>query len=387
MVMAAVMLVSACSGKKEHAMPPPAVEVGTPVVMDVPIYKEWVGTTDGIINAKIHARVKGYLKTRNYHEGSIVKENELLFTIDDRDYKAAYDQANGQLLQAKANAEKSQLDVNRFTPLAKEGAVSQKELDDAIQQNQADRAQIESAKASLETAALNLSYCRVTSPIGGIAGISVVQIGDLVDTSTDLTTVSKTDPIKVIFQITENEYLWVRKWNMERFKRGEVTPAQLEKEDIDSLDLILSDGSTFPHKGSITVADRQVDIRTGTITLNAYFPNPDKMLKPGQYGKVRALVYTDKNVVVVPIKSILEIQGVYMLVVIGEGNKVTFRPVKVGPMTPDNASRIILSGVKAGERIVFEGLQKARPGQPVTPMTAEQMKALQAGPSGHSAEK
>jgi membrane fusion protein (multidrug efflux system) len=360
---------------KDHAVKGPAVVVAEVLTSDVPIYKEWVGTTDGFINANIHAKVNGYLMTKNYTEGTAVKEGQLLFTIDDRPYRAALDQAKGNLAQAQANFEKSLLDVNRFTPLAKEGAVSQKELDDAIQQNKNDKANIEANRAAVETAQLNFDWTRVTSPISGIAGIAIAQIGDLVDNSTNLTTVSQIDPIKVVFPISENAYLYFQKWNAEKVKQAKLTKSDIEKEDDNNLELILNDGSTFNHKGELAVADRQINPKTGTIILNGYFPNQEGLLRPGQYAKVKALVHTIRDAVIIPVKAVMEVQSAEMVVTITAENKAEFKPVKLGMMTPDNKSRVVMGGLKAGEKIVVEGLQKVRPGSPVTPMTEEQAKA------------
>ena len=372
-----LLAVAGCE-KKQHQIPPPDVVVAQVGVGDVPLIKEWVGTTDGIINAKINARVRGFLKTRNYVEGSNVDENQLMYTLDDRDYKAALDQAKANLDVAIANQAKSQLNVDKYAPLVKEGAVSQQEFDNAVQENIANKASIEAARAAVDTANINLGYTKITSPVTGPAGLSVVQIGDLVESNTVMTTVSQIDPIKVVFPISENEYLWFHKWNLERLKKGLVTQEQLKKEDLDMLDLILSDGSTYPYKGSIRVADRQIDIGTGTITLNAYFSNPDKLLRPGQYAKVRAHVYTIKNAITVPVKAIFQIQGVPMVVAVGPDNKTEFRTIKTGIMTPDNQNQIVESGLKAGDRIIVEGVMKVRPGLVVHPMSAEQADAKEA---------
>jgi len=346
------------------APPPPEVLVAEVIQQDVPIQSEWVGTTDGYVNAQIKARVQGYLQVQNYKEGAVVKQGDLMFTIDPRQYQAALEEAQGDLGRAEANYGKTQLDVTRYTPLAKEGAISQQELDNAIQANQANKASVEGARGAVDNAKLNLSWTKVTSPITGIAGISVVQLGDLVTPTNVLTTVSQVDPIKVYFPISEQEYLGFA----QRIREAEtgVTPR-----DRISLEMILSDGTTYPQKGSPDIVDRQVDVKTGTMTVAGLFPNPDNLLRPGQYAKVRAVTRIANGAALVPQRAVQELQGSYQVVVIGSDAKAEIRPVKVGEWF--GTMWVIESGVKPGERVVVEGLQKLRAGMVVNaqPMPAQ----------------
>ena len=302
--------------------PPPEVLVIEVIQQDVPIYFEWIGTTEGYVNAQIRPRVQGSLRSRDYKEGSLIKAGQLMFTIDTREYQAALNQAMGDLRRAEANLGKTQLDVTRYTPLAKEGAISQQELDNAIQAHQANKASVEAAHATVERAKLNLSWTKVTAPITGIAGISVAQIGDLVTPSALLTTLSQVDPIKVYYPISEQEYLHFarRIREIEAGRGGERTP----------LELTLADGSVYPERGTFSLADRQVDLRTGTITVQGLFANPDNILRPGQYAKIRVAAETRKGAMLVPQQAVQQLQGSNQVVVVGEDNKVDIRPVKVG---------------------------------------------------------
>jgi membrane fusion protein (multidrug efflux system) len=368
LLIAMPILSAGCGPKKEHAAAAPEVVVTEAVTRDVPLVREWIGTTDGNVNAHIHPKVQGYLKVRNYKEGSIVRENDLMFTIDERQYKASADQARGTLAQAQANLSKSRLDVEKYAPLVKEGAVSQQEYDNAVQTNRANEAAVQAAQASLEQASLNLGWAQVRSPISGIAGLAVAQVGDLVDTNTQLTTVSQIDPIKVVFPISENEYLFVAKKTMSSAGKAAVKPREDEEGDAPFLTLVLNDGTEFPHKGRISVADNQIDPRTGTITINGIFPNPDLLLRPGQYARVRANVKTLKGVVMVPAKAVMEVQSETLVVVVGADNKADFRKVKCGDTV--EGLRAVTEGLKTGEKVVVEGLMKVKPGITVKPSAA-----------------
>ena len=301
--MAAVLFIAVSCGKSEQSQAlPPEVQVVQVEQKDVPIYSEWVGTLDGFINAQIKAQVTGYLLRRNYTEGSYVKKGQLLFEIDPRTFQAALDQAKaqlanaeGQLAQAEANQVKAQLDVNRYAPLAKEQAVTQQDLDNAVQANLAAqaqvrvaKAQIDAAKAQVDAAQLNLGFTKVVSLIDGIAGIALAQIGDLVGPTGLLTTVSMVDPIKVYFPVSEQEYLNYIKENPDAAKRA-------EQERQLGLELILADGSLYPQKGTFALADRQVDVRTGTLRLEGRFPNPGNILRPGQFARVRAITKIEEQ--------------------------------------------------------------------------------------------
>lgn len=363
-----LLIVAGCEEKKQApaAAPPPEVEVVQVIQQDVPVYAEWIGTTDGLVNAKIRAQVTGYLLKQTYKEGTTVKKGDLLFEIDPRPFKAALDQAVAQLAIAKAKLGKTELDVKRYTPLARESAISQQELDDAVQANLAAKAGVQSAQAAVEQAQLNLDFTRIVSPIDGIAGTAIVQIGDLVGpTSTgELTTVSTVNPIKVNFPISEQEYMNAVQ-SRERTEQKQNTAADMP------LEAILADGSVFPHPGRLSYADRQVDVKTGTIQVAALFPNPGDILRPGQFARVRALTETKQNAILVPQRSVTELQGSFQVAVVGPDNKVTIRNVKAGERV--GSLWVIDDGLKSGERVVIEGVQKVREGQVVTPkaVTAE----------------
>ena len=368
----AACLLAACENKVQQAAPPPPeVLVSEVVQRDVPIYNEWVGTTDGNINAQIRARVQGYLQSRNYTEGSVVRAGDLMFTIDPRPYQAALEQANGELGRADAAVTKTQQDVARYTPLAAEGAISQQELDNAVQANRAAKAAADSARAAVDKAKLDLDWTQVKSPIDGIAGISVAQVGDLIGESAVLTTVSQVDPIKVSFPISEQEYLQLA-------TRVELDPSKPRPRDS-ALELILADGSVFPHPGTVSVANRQVDIKTGTMIIVGLFPNPGGLLRPGQFAKVRASVETRKGALLVPQRAVLEQQGQYLVAVVGADNKVDIHPVKVGNRV--GADWIVMEGLKPGDHVIAEGLQKVRAGSTVNPkpFTASTATAAQPG--------
>lgn len=345
---------------KAAAPPPPQVLV-TPVVQnDVPIYSEWLGTTDGSINAQIRARVQGYLQQRHYREGTFVKAGELLFTIDPRPYQAALDQAKGDLGRAKAVSGKTQLDVLRYTPLAKEGAISQQELDNAVQANRGNQATVAAARAAVKQAELNLAWTQIKSPISGIAGIAVAQIGDLIQPSTLLTTVSQVDPIKVSFPISEREYLKFSDIIAQAMKAE--TRAEQQGNPIE---LILADGRVYAEQGGFALPDREVDIKTGAITVVSYFQNPTNLLRPGLYAKVRVATETKKGALLVPQRAVQELQGIYRVAIVNQDDTVEFRTVQVGERI--GSLWIIDAGLKPGENVVVEGLQKVREGLSVSP--------------------
>jgi RND family efflux transporter MFP subunit len=416
----ALVLGLARSSKPAQAAPP-VLEVGVVQVeqKDVPIYSEWIGTTEGMVNAELKAQVTGYLLRQDYKEGSFVKKGQLLFEIDPRPFQAALDQANGQvaqyqgqleqassqitqaeaqlaqtnsqllqaqarLEQARANQVKAELDVKKYLPLAEQKAVTQQDLDNALQANTAAKAQVDAEKAGVEaaraqmahasaeiktahagvatakgqlenaraaakTAALNLSFTRIVSPIDGIAGMAQAQVGDLVSTTSNpLTTVSTLDPIKVYFTLSEQDYL-------------------RQKDSLDhlELELILADGSTYPEKGTFYFADRQVDPKTGAIRMAGVFPNPNNGLRPGQFGRVRAVTSTQEDALIIPQRAVSELQGTYQVAVVGQDNKVSFRVVKVGEKS--GSMWVITEGLKPGETVVAEGTIKVRPGMVVKP--------------------
>ena len=351
----------------------PDVEVVQVEQKDIPIYGEWIGTLDGFTNADVRAQVSGYLVRQGYQEGAFVKKGQLLFEIDPRPFQAALDQAKGQLAQATAqlaNAEavqrRTELDVNRYTPLAKEQAASQQDLDNAIQNNLAAKAtvgtaaaQIQTAEAAVETTRINLDFTRLISPIDGIAGQAQLQVGALVNPSSGpVTSVSTVDPIKVYFTVGEPQYLAWRK----RF------PTETTREAADKnlrLELILADGSIYPNTGTFYFADRQVNESTGAIRIAGLFPNPGNILRPGGYGKVRAAIRIQQDALLVPQRAVSELQGGYQVAVVDNENKVSIRTVTVGDRVGNQW--IIADGLKRGERVVAEGIQKVRPGMHVNP--------------------
>jgi membrane fusion protein (multidrug efflux system) len=351
----------------------PDVEVVRVEQEDVPIYGEWIGTLDGFTNADVRAQVSGYLVRQGYQEGAFVNKGQLLFEIDPRPFQAALDQAQGQLAQAKAqleNAEavqrRTELDVNRYTPLAREQAASQQDLDNAIQNNLAAKAtvataeaQIKTAEAAVETARINLDFTRLVAPIDGIAGQAQLQVGALVNpASGPVTSVSTVDPIKVYFTVSEPQYLAWRK----RF------PTETTRQAADKnlrLQLILADGSTYANEGTFYFADRQVNESTGAIRIAGLFSNPGNILRPGGYGKVRAVIRTQQGALLVPQRAVSELQGGYQVAVVDGENKVNVRTVTVGDRVGNEW--IIADGLKPGERVVAEGVQKVRTGMQVNP--------------------
>jgi membrane fusion protein (multidrug efflux system) len=369
----------------------PEVSV-TPVAQrDVPVLGEWVATLDGYVNAQIQPQVSGYLIRQNYQEGSFVREGQVLFEIDPRPFEAVLDQARGALAQARgslaqargaqaqatAQLELAQINVRRDTPLAKARAIAQSQLDSETQvQKTAEaniltaqagietaQASIESAQAAIRTTELNLGFTKVRSLVDGVAGMAAVQIGNLVGPSTVLTTVSKVDPIKVYFPITEQEYLHVS--GLSKTGRGD---GWLRRAVPIPLQLTLSDGSVYPHTGHIVFTDRQVDSQTGTIRIVAAFPNPGNILRPGQFGRVSAVKESLRGALVVPQRAVSNFQGQYQVAVVGADNKVSVRNVTVGPRL--GSLWVIESGVAAGERVVTEGTAKAPDGAVVSPKAA-----------------
>jgi RND family efflux transporter MFP subunit len=340
------------------ASPPPSVEVEVVSVVqeDVPIYSEWVATLDGYVNAQIQPQVSGYLIKQDYKEGSFVRKGQELFEIDPRPFQAVLDQADAQLAQAKAQLGKTQLDVDRDTPLAKERAIAQSQLDNDIQANLAAKALVKAAEAQVEQALLNLEFTHVTSLVDGIAGIAQVQIGNLVNQTATLTSVSQVNPIKAYFPISEQEY-------MHYAARINAHNQQEVPSDAPPFDLILADGTVYPHRGTLLLTDRQVDVTTGSIRVVCAFPNPNNILRPGQFGRVRAAGETRTGALLVPQRAVTELQGTYQVAVVGGDNKVALLPVKVGERI--GTRWIIESGVKPGELVVVEGLQKIRDGSSV----------------------
>ena len=382
LIAAILVIVVTRSGAKASVQgpPTPVVEVAAAEQKDVPIYGEWIGTLTGQVNADVKAQVTGYLLTRNYKEGSFVRKGQILFEIDPRPFQAALDQAKGQLAQAQAqlaqneaqlstseaNQLMSQLNVEKYGPLAKADAVSKQDFDNANQTNLANKAQVQAAEAAItaakaqiqadqaavETASINLGFTHIVSPIDGVAGIAQAQVGDLVSTSSgELTAVSTLDPIRDYFTASEQEYLALQK--------------QLSDSENDhwKLQLILADGTTYPQEGQFYFANRQVNPNTGAIQLAALFPNPGNVLRPGQYGKIRAIVRVQQNALLIPQAAVNEQQGGYLVAVVDKGNHVSMRPVQVGQRT--DTMWVIQSGLHAGEHVIVEGQQNLRPGMTV----------------------
>jgi RND family efflux transporter MFP subunit len=395
-VIVAIVLIAVSRGKSVAAStppPPPEVQVASVEQRDLPVRREWIGTLNGLVNAAINAEVTGYLLRQDYAEGSFVHQGQLLFEIDPRPFQAAVDQAAGQLAQsqaqlaqakavlvqaqaqllsAEANQQKSQLDEEKYKPLFEDKAVTRQDLDNSVKTNQSNvalvgaaKAQVETSKAQIEAAAaavkaseanlettkVNLSFTRLTSLIDGIAGTATVQVGNLVSPSSPaVTTVSTLDPVKAVFTVSEQEYLSL---------------ARADALHRLQLKLILADGSTHPHDGRFSFADRQVDPSTGAIQMTALFPNPGNILRPGQYAMVRAVTGENKGALLVPQPAVTELQGGYEVVVVGGDNKVATRQVQVGERV--GTMWVITSGVQAGDRVVVEGQQKVRSGARVQP--------------------
>lgn len=336
---------TSCAKKTQTvAPPPPAAVVVAPVARrDVPVRAEWLGTIDGFVNAQIRPQVSGYLLRQAYTEGSRVKKGDLLFEIDPRTFQATYE-------QVKANFDKTVTDLERAKRLAQDNVVSRQELDNATSANLV-------AKAALETAQLNMEFTKVTSPIDGVAGIAEAQIGNLVGPTTLLTTVSTLDPVKAYFTISEQDYL--------QFRREHGGDGNFEQSL--QLELILTDGTVYPQQGKFFAIDRQVDVRTGSLRMAGVFPNPDLLLRPGQYARVRAVVRTAKNAIVVPQRAVMELQGAYQVYTVDEQNKAHVRPVKVGPRV---GTDWVVEGLQDNDRVVVEGIQRVRDGAQVDPKPA-----------------
>jgi membrane fusion protein (multidrug efflux system) len=352
-----------CKGETASAPPPPLVqvEVADVIQKDVPIYSDWVGTTDGLVNALIRAQVSGYLLKRHYTEGEFVKKGDLLFELDPSKFQNALDQAQGDLAKAQAQFTKTRQDVERDTPLAKQGAVSQKELDDSVQALAAAKGSVAAAKASVDQAKLNLGWTKITAPIDGVVGIAKAQIGDLIDANSELTSMSTLDPIRVYFPVSEQEYLAAA----EKVQQGYKDRKAGKEYDGAPLELILGGDKIYPHKGQFFLVDRQVDVKTGTIRVAAVFPNPNNLLRPGQFARVRAVTKTKENALLVPQRAVTEMQGSYQVAVVTPENKVDIRPIKVGQRSGN--LWIIDQGLKQGERVVVEGIQKVKAGVTVEP--------------------
>ena len=348
-------------GKKETppAPAPPEVEVTDVVVQTVPVYKQWVAQLNGQINADITPKVQGYLIERNYQEGFFVRKGQLLYEIDPRPFVAALDQVKAQVAVAVAQQTEAENNVTRDRPLAAQHAIPQKQLDTDISNLEAATAQVAAAKASMAQAELNLSWTKVFSPIDGLAGISNSNVGDLVGTSTKMTTVSQVDPIRAYFNISESDYL-DRAQEISRAVQGGKGQANALP-----VEFIQTNGVTFPTRGRIILVNREVAASTGTIQLAADFANKGGILRPGGFGNVRIETGSTQNALLVPQAAVIEVQSMYQIVVVGADNKATFRPVKVGERV--GTKWIITEGLKPGEKVVVQGFMKVREGMPVNP--------------------
>lgn len=361
LVIVCALFVISCQ-KKEEAPPPPPPEVKVAVVLQktVPIYVENIGETIGATDVEIRARVQGFLESVNFEEGSFVTKGQLLYTIDPQQYEADLATAKGQTAQAQAQLSKAQADVARYKPLVELNAISRQEYDTAVSAEEAAAAALEAAKAVEDNSKIDLGYTKVVSPIDGLVGKSQVKAGNLVGRgeNTLLTVVSNIDSIHVRSNISERDYL--------RLARARESTTEKPK---DNFELVLADGSVFNHKGGLVFADRAVDPSTGTLGIEAAFPNPERLLRPGQYGRLRVAIDEKKDAILVPQTAVQELQGNYSVAVVGADNKVTLRPVQAGARIGD--LWLIDSGLKAGEKIVVEGLQKVREGSAVTPVAVE----------------
>ena len=377
-IFAIALLLGAWGCKKAAApvaAPVPEVVVTDVVQRNVPVYSDWVGTTEGFVNADIYPKISGYLLKQNYQDGDQVHTGQLLFQIDDREYKAALDQAIGDLGQKQADYKKNQQDLSRYKPLYDQQVISKQDYDHVNQSTRASAAAVASAQAAVETAKLNEQWTQVNSPIDGIAGIAKTQVGNLVSPTSLLTTVSQLDPIKVEFPISEREYLHFADKINRHERDGD------SKQDPD-LEMILADGSTYKYRGRFYVANRQVNIQTGTIKIQGIFPNPDNILRPGLYAKIRSATDVRKDALLVPQAAVLETQGQYQVGVVGADNKVTLRMVKTGKQVGD--LRIIDEGVSPGERVITEGLQKVSDGMEVNPRVVPPEPAPAVSPASSS---
>ena len=350
---------SSCA-KRPAVAAGPAVEVAVaPVTQrDVPVTEEWVASLYGLVDAQIRAQVSGLLLRQEYHDGARVNKGDLLFEIDPRPFQAALAQSEGQLAQAEAQASRTKQDQTRYGPLAREQAISQQEYDTAVQADRAAQAQVAAARAAVAQAQLNLDFSRITSPVDGIAGIAQTQIGNLVGPGTGiLTTVSTVDPMRVFFPISEQAYL-------DFTGAGPAGAAPMFPADA-RLELVLGNGRVYPYPGKFYAADRQIDPTTGTLQIVALFPNPQNLLRPGQFGRVRAVVRTLRGALLVPQRALTELQGGYQVAVVDERNQAHIRMVQVGP--PVGAERVVTDGLKPGERVIVEGFQKVKEGTVVVP--------------------
>jgi RND family efflux transporter MFP subunit len=354
-----LLVVIGCSRKQTQTGPPaPEVLVTTVAPRDVPRVLERVATLDGFINANINAQVQGYIVSRDYQEGSVVKKGDLLFQIDPRPFEAALAQAKGTLAKDQANQVKADADERRALDLFNRRVISDQERDTAIAAAGSTRANVEADAAAVKQAEINLGYTKITAPIDGVAGFTNNQVGDLVGPSTGaLTTMSEIDPIKAIVTAGEGPFTdFVSRHPDETERQAYIKSLDFE--------LILSSGNVYPRKGKFYALDRNLDVKTGSIRYEVTFPNPGNILRPGQFGKVRFVADMKKGAIVVPQEAVNELQGSYQVAVVDQNNKVSIRPVKMGERI--GAMWEVTEGLKPGDKVVVQGLQKAREGSTVT---------------------
>jgi membrane fusion protein (multidrug efflux system) len=361
---AILLLLTACA-KKQGA---PQVVALMPVTFatveqrDVSLYGDWVATLDGFVNAQIQPQVSGYMIKQDYREGSVVQSGQVLFEIDPRPFQATLDQAEGQLAQARAQLGLADINVMRDTPLAKARAIAQSQLDNDVQQQAAQIAAVRTAEANVEQAQLNLGFTKVRSLVTGIAGRAMTQVGNLVSPSATLTAVSQVNPIKVYFSISEQEYLALSS----RVKAGGKADL-LNSGNTVPLELTLGNGNIYAHKGQIVFVDRQVNPETGTIQIAGSFPNPQNLLRPGQFGRIKAETEVRHDALLIPQRAVNELQGSYQVAVVDSNNTVQIRSVALGPQL--GSVLIITSGINPKERVVTEGVSKLKDGMRVSPQS------------------
>jgi membrane fusion protein, multidrug efflux system len=381
----------ASESPKTQVPAPPKVLYSPVVRRDVPMFLEAVATLDGYVNAEIRARVRGYLSSQDYKEGGAVKANQRLFTIERTEYESALSSATANLARAQAVADRNRTQLARVRELFGSGAMSQQDIDNAVAANAEANAQVEGARAQLQQAQLNLSYTQLRSPLDGVAGVAAVRVGNLVgqDGPTLLTTVSQIDPMRVSFPVNERDYVSLQA-RFKQLSKRDLAWAKRQVEELEhggdaegndpGVELVLADGSVFPHRGVVVTAGRQFDPSTGTIQVQALVPNPDGLLRPGQYGRVRLRrPQAGENALTVPDKALISVQGSYSLAVLGEGDKVSLRRVEVGPSV--HGLRVIEKGVSEGERVVVEGVQKVSDGAQVQGELAPEATASAAAPT------
>jgi membrane fusion protein, multidrug efflux system len=360
--LALIGLGSGCGKSEAPAAAPPTVEVLPVMPKDVPIYRDWVGTLESDVNATISAQVSGYLLSRNYQEGRVVTNGQVLFQIDPAPFKAELDKASSQMAQAQATEERWALTVDRYRPLAASQAISQQELDDAVQSQKAAQANVEAAQAAVQSAKLNFDFTTIRSPVNGIAGLASgsAQVGNLVGpASGPLTTVATIDPMRVYFSVSQRLLTEMQERMLAEGKK-------LDAGEGPSLELLLATGSVYPEKGKALFKNNQVDVKTGTVRIVGEFPNPQLLLVPGMFVRVRALLSTEKSALVVPQRAVTEMQGRYLIALVGADNKVSIRPVEAGERI--GSEWVVKGELKAGDRIVAEGIQKVREGVVVNPV-------------------